>query len=222
MSKDPTTMLEHRKHPRFRLLHTTARTTAFEAPVLDLSLSGMRIEPPLRLSAGTALDFDVSDRNHHLDVAGRVRWSRRSAGSDDGRAYRAGVQFVRILTDDAKGVWARLIAESGETGLPVGHRPAASEAASRVPLLTILSPEDGTVTRHGAVTVIGQVRDPGLGAMIEVNGIRALVYGRRFEARIPLIEGANLVSATVSTSMAPVCRSLAVRVICACHPAGAH
>ena len=48
--------------------------------------------------------------------------------------------------------------------------------------------------------------------MIEVNGVRALVYGRRFEARIPLIEGLNLVSATVSTDLAPVCRSPAVRV----------
>ena len=48
--------------------------------------------------------------------------------------------------------------------------------------------------------------------MIEVNGVRALVYGRRFEARIPLIEGPNLVSASVSTDLAPVCRSPAVRV----------
>ena len=205
-------MTEHRKHPRFRLLGTLARTEDFEAPVLDLSRSGMRIEPPRRLDAGADLDFEVSDRNHRLRVAGRVRWSQRSAGSDDGRAYRSGVRFVRILDTEAKGVWARLIAESGETGLPVGHRPGPTEAAPRVPLLTILSPEDGAVTRQGAVTVIGQVRDPGLGAMIEVNGIRALVYGRRFEARVPLIEGANVVSATVSTSMAPVCRSLAVRV----------
>ena len=87
----------------------------------------------------------------------------------------------------------------------MGHRLQPSERAPRVPLLNILSPDDGMVTRNGAVTVIGQVRDPGLGAMIEVNGVRALVYGRRFEARIPLIEGANLVSATVSTSLAPVC-----------------
>ena len=79
-------------------------------------------------------------------------------------------------------------------------------------LLNILTPDDGMVTRHGAVTVIGQVRDPGLGAMIEVNGVPALVYGRRFEARIPLSEGINFVSATVSTDLAPVCRSPAVRV----------
>jgi len=205
-------MTEFRKYPRFRLLHGTARTNEFEAEVLDLSRSGMRIEPPHLLPVGTALDFEVSDRKHSLEVSGRVRWSRRSAGSDDGRAYRSGVQFVRVLTQDARGVWARLIAESGESGLPVGHRPQDTVGATRVPLLTILSPEDGMVTLQGAVTVIGQVRDPGLGAMIEVNGIRALVYGRRFEARIPLIEGANLVSATVSTSLAPVYRSQAVRV----------
>lgn len=205
-------MTEHRRYPRFRLLHTTARTDAFEAPVLDLSRNGMRIEVPERLDVGTAFDFEVSDRNHSLEVAGRVQWSRPAAGSDDGRAYCSGVQFVRVFTSNARGVWARLVAESGETGLPVGHRLGDSPGASSIPLLTILSPEDGTVTRHGAVTVIGQVRDPGLGAMIEVNGVRALVYGRRFEARIPLLEGANLVSATVSTSLAPVCRSPAVRV----------
>lgn len=205
-------MTEHRRHPRFRLLGTVARAADFEAPVLDLSRSGLSIAPPRRLDAGTDLELEVSDRNHCMRVAGRVQWSRRSAGSDDGRAYRSGVRFVRILDADSSGVWARLVAESGETGLPVGHRPEASEEAPRVPLLTILSPEDGAVTRQGAVTVIGQVRDPGLGAMIEVNGIRALVYGRRFEARVPLIEGANLVSATVSTSLAPVCRSSAVRV----------
>jgi hypothetical protein len=76
----------------------------------------------------------------------------------------------------------------------------------------MLSPEDGTLTRHSAIPVIGQVRDPGLGAMIEVNVIRALVYGRRFEARIPLIEATNLSSATVSTDLAHVYRSPAVRV----------
>ena len=54
-------MTEHRKHPRFRLLHTTARTATFEAPVLDMSRSGMRIEPPLELGVGTAMEFDVSD-----------------------------------------------------------------------------------------------------------------------------------------------------------------
>jgi len=205
-------MTEHRRYPRFHLRHTMARTSTFEAPVLDVSRSGMRIESPERLGIGTALLFEVSDRNNHLEVAGRVQWSRRAAVSDNGRAYCSGVQFVRIFSRDAKGVWARLVAENGETGLPIGHRPGPSEKASRVPLLTILSPEDGAVTRHGAVTVIGQVRDPGLGAMIEVNGIPALVYGRRFEARIPLLKGANLVSATVSTSLAPVCHSLAVRV----------
>ena len=205
-------MSEHRKHPRFRLLHTVARAEDFEAPVLDLSRCGMSIEPPRELAIDSLLDFEVSDRNHVFKVAGRVRWSRRSAGSDDGRAYRSGVQFVNIHTTDARGVWARLVAESGETGLPVGHRLAPVDGPARVPLLTILSPEDGTVTPHGALTVIGQVRDPGLGAMIEVNGVRALVYGRRFEARIPLLEGANLVTATVSTSMAPVYRSPAVRV----------
>ncbi len=204
-------MTDHRKHPRFRLLHTTAQAEAFDAPVLDLSRSGMRIQPPVDLGAGTALDFAVSDRNHLLEVAGRVQWSHPLDGAGNGRRHSAGVRFVRILTSDAKGVWARLVAESGETGLPVGHRPPSS-ASARVPLLKILSPEDGTVTHHGAVTVIGQVRDPGLGAMIEVNGIRALVYGRRFEARVPLIEGANLVSATISTDLASVCRSPAVRV----------
>ena len=202
-------MTEHRKHPRFRLLHTLARTDAFEAPVIDLSRTGMRIGPPRRLDVGEDLEFEVTDNNHQLEVAGRVQWSHRAAGSDDGRAYSSGVRFVRILSTDLKGVWARLVAESGETGLPVGHRP---ETASRVPLLTIITPEDGTVTQSGAVTVIGQVRDPGLGAMIEVNGIRALVYGRRFEARVPLIEGSNLLSAAVATSLAPVCRSSAVRV----------
>ena len=206
-------MTDHRKHPRFRLLHTTARTANFDAPVVDLSRSGMRIQPPTELGVGSALDFSVSDRNHQLEVAGRVQWSRPLDGSQSRATHSAGVKFVRILSHDAKGVWARLIAESGETGLPVGHRPSTS-AGTRVPLLKILSPEDGTVTRHGAVTVIGQVRDPGLGAMIEVNGVRALVYGRRFEARVPLIEGINLLSATVSTSQAPVCRSPAVRVTC--------
>ena len=205
-------MTDHRRHPRFRLLNTTARADDFEAPVLDLSRSGMSIESPRELGVGDALDFAVSDRNHLFEAAGRVRWSHRAVRADDAHAYRSGVQFVKIHTTNARGVWARLVAESGETGLPVGHRPAASDSAVRVPLLTILSPEDGTVTPHGAVTVIGQVRDPGLGAMIEVNGKRALVYGRRFEARIPLSEGANLVTATVSTSMAPVYRSPAVRV----------
>lgn len=205
-------MADHRKHPRFRLLHTTARTDAFEAPVVDLSRTGMGIEPPGELAVGAALDFEVSDRNHSLEVVGRVQWSGRSAGDAGGGGYRSGVRFVRVVKGATKGVWARLIAENGEAGLPVGHRLEASDPAPRLPLLTILSPEDGMVTRHGAVTVIGQVRDPGLGAMIEVNGIRALVYGRRFEARVPLIEGANLVSATVSTSLAPVCRSSAVRV----------
>ena len=205
-------MTDYRKHPRFRLLHTSARTDAFEAPVLDLSRTGMGIQTPEELQVGTALDFEVSDRNHRLEVVGRVQWSGRQESSDGGWGYRSGVKFVRILKGETKGVWARLIAESGETGLPVGHRPEATEAASRVPLLNILSPEDGMVTRHSAVTVIGQVRDPGLGAMIEVNGVRALVYGRRFEARIPLSEGNNLLSATVSTSLASVCRSPVVRV----------
>ena len=205
-------MTEHRKHPRFRLLHTVARTDVFEAPVLDLSRGGMRIEPPQPLDVGAALEFEIGDTNHTFEAAGEVRWSHRAAGCVEGHKYRSGVRFVRIHSTNAKGVWARLVAESGETGLPVGHRPTASAQASRVPLLTILSPEDGVVTRHGAVTVIGQVRDPGLGAMIEVNGIRALVYGRRFEARVPLIEGKNLVSASVSTALAPVCRSPAIRV----------
>ncbi len=205
-------MTEHRKHPRFRLLHTMARTEEFEAPVLDLSRAGMSIQPPEELDIGSALEFEVSDRNHQLAVAGRVRWSRHETGTDDSRAYRSGVQFAHIHSTNAKSIWARLVAESGETALPVGHRPRATEGAARIPLLNILSPEDGMVTRQGAVTVIGQVRDPGLGAMIEVNGIRALVYGRRFEARIPLIEGTNLLSATVSTDLAPVCRSSAVRV----------
>lgn len=205
-------MIELRRHPRFRLFHATARTDAFEAPLLDLSRTGMRIAPPEDLNVGRALDFEISDHNHQLSVAGRVQWTRRSAGSDGGCAFNSGVQFVGIHSINAAGVWARLLAESGETGLLEGHRPAASQAATRVPLLTILSPEDGAVTRHGAVTVIGQVRDPGLGAMIEVNGVRALVYGRRFEARVPLIEGANLVRAAVSTSLATVCRSPTVRV----------
>jgi hypothetical protein len=205
-------MTECRQHPRFRLLNTTARTDTFAAPVLDLSRSGMRIEPPHELDIGAMLDFEVSDRNHRLWVTGRVQWSRRSDGPGDDRACSSGVQFVYVHATSSKGVWARLLAESGETGLPVGHRPGPSEGEQRVPLLTILSPEDGVVTRQGAVTVIGQVRDPGLGAMIEVNGIPALVYGRRFEARVPLSEGANLVSATVSTEQAPVCRSPAVRV----------
>jgi len=205
-------MIELRKHPRFRLFHTTARTDAFEAPVLDLSRSGMRIAPPEDLDVGRAMDFEISDHNHQLSVAGRVQWTRRPAGSDDGRAFNSGVRFVSIDSANATGVWARLLAENGETGLLEVHRPAASQAATRVPLLTILSPEDGAVTRQGAVTVIGQVRDPGLGAMIEVNGIRALVYGRRFEARVPLIEGPNRLSATVSTDLAPVCSSAEVRV----------
>ena len=205
-------MTEHRKHPRFRLLHTMAHTETFEAPVLDLSRTGMRIQPPVRLGVGSAMEFEVDDGNHQLAVAGRVRWSRPVAASVNEPAHRSGVQFVHIHTSNASSIWARLVAESGETGLPVGHRPSATEPAVRVPLLNILSPEDGMVTRRGAVTVIGQVRDPGLGAMIEVNGVRALVYGRRFEARIPLIEGPNLVSASVSTDLAPVCRSPAVRV----------
>ena len=204
-------MTEHRRYPRFRLLHTTAKTDEFEAPVVDLSRSGMSIEPPCELGIGTCRDFQVSDRSHVFEVTGLVRW-HRSAGPDDGRVYRCGVQFARIHASDVKGVWARLVAENGETGLPVGHRPPAETPVIRLPLLTILSPEDGTVTPHGAVTVIGQVRDPGLGAMIEVNGVPALVYGRRFEARIPLIQGANLVTATVSTSLAPVYRSPAVCV----------
>ena len=204
-------MIEHRRHPRFRLLNTTATTEAFEAAVLDLSRAGMRIETPVELEVGSSMNFRVHDANHRLEVAGRVQWTRPVAdpGAD---VYRSGVRFERILSPEVRGVWARLVAESGETGLPVGHRPTVAAPAARVPLLNILSPEDGAVTRHGAVTVIGQVRDPGLGAMIEVNGVRALVYGRRFEARIPLIEGLNLVSATVSTDLAPVCRSSAVRV----------
>ena len=120
-------MIEQRKHPRFRLLNTMARTDTFEAPVLDLSRSGMRIEPPRLLDVGTALNFEVSDHNQSLEVAGRVQWSQRSAGSDDGRAYRSGVRFVRVISSGANGVWARLVAESGETGLPVGHRPAADD-----------------------------------------------------------------------------------------------
>ena len=51
--------------------------------------------------------------------------------------------------------------------------------------LTMLSPDDGAVTRQGSGSVIGQVRDPGLGAMIAVNEVPALVYGRRSEARVP-------------------------------------
>ena len=205
-------MTEHRQHPRFRLLHTTARTEAFESPVLDLSRTGMRIQPPERLAVGTAMEFELDDGNHRLAVAGKVRWSGRATDSGDAPAHRAGVRFEHIHTSNARSIWARLVAESGETGLPVGHRPQADESAARVPLLNILTPEDGIVTRHDAVTVIGQVRDPGLGAMIEVNGVRALVYGRRFEARIPLLEGINFVSATVSTDLAPVCRSRPVQV----------
>ena len=74
-------MTEFRKHPRFRLIHARARTDEFEAAVLDLSRSGMRIEAPQLLPVGKALDFELSDRSHRLEVSGRVRWSQRSAGS---------------------------------------------------------------------------------------------------------------------------------------------
>ncbi len=205
-------MIEHRRYPRFHLLHTTARAKALEAQVINVSRSGMLLETNDELHVGESLTFDVSDRNHRLTVSGEVRWIRLR-DNDTGGTYRAGFRFARILSHDARGVWARLVAESGETGLPVGHRPEITSAGSgRVPLLTILAPEDGTVVRQGAVTVIGQVRDPGLGAMIEVNGVRALVYGRRFEARVPLLEGPNLLSAAVATSGSLVCRSPAIRV----------
>ena len=212
VDKDRQLMTPQRIYPRFNLQHIVARTDAFEASVLDISRAGMRIESSVDLEVGKELDFEVGDHNHQLDVAGNVRWIRRAAISDEGGIYRSGVQFEHILTADDEGVWARLVAENGRAERPAARRPGTSSNSYRVPLLTTLSPEDGTVVRHQAVTVIGQVRDPGLGAMIEVNGVRALVYGRRFEARVPLIEGANLVRATVSTSRVAVCRSPAVRV----------
>lgn len=203
-------MIDHRRHPRFHLLHTIARSGDLQAEVLNLSRSGMLLETPAELEVGDALLFEVSDRNHRLEVAAEVRWVRPLA-SDDDEGYRAGVRFARIISADARGVWARLVAESGETGLPVGHHPEITENG-RVPLLTILFPEDGTIVRRATINVIGQVRDPGLGAMVEVNGVPALIYGRRFEARVPLSEGPNLLSAAVATSGSPVCRSRAVRV----------
>ncbi len=202
-------MIDHRRHPRFHLLHTTARSGELEAEVLNLSRSGMMLETPAELEVGDALFFEISDRNHQLEVAAEVRWSRPPGSV--GETCRAGVQFSRVITAGARGVWARLVAESGETGLPSGHRPESS-SIGRVPLLTILFPEDGAVVQQAMVSVIGQVRDPGLGSMVEVNGVPALIYGRRFEARVELAAGPNLLSAAVATRDAAVCRSRAVRV----------
>ena len=72
-------MIEQRKHPRFRLLNTMARTGAFEAPVLDLSRAGMRIQTPVALEVGSSMDFQIHDANHRLEVAGRVQWTRPAA-----------------------------------------------------------------------------------------------------------------------------------------------
>lgn len=209
---------EHRRHPRFHVLSTTARSGRLEARVLNLSRSGMLLESASGLEVGRQLRFEVSDRQHDLEVEAEVRWSREHGDhpTDIARIHRSGVQFSRILSRQARGVWARLVANGGQSAPPVDRRPVRGpEADEELPLLSIVWPLDGAVVPDDFVTVFGEIRDRSLGAAIEVNGVRASLTGRRFEARVTLTPGINELTAAIVTTGSLVCRSPSIKVYAA-------
>ncbi len=73
-------------------------------------------------------------------------------------------------------------------------------------------PIDRAVVPDDFVTVFGEIRDRSLGVAIEVNGVRASLKERRFEARVTLSPGINELTAAIVTSGSLVCRSPSIKI----------
>ena len=71
------------------------------------------------------------------------------------------------------------------------------ETGTGKPLITIVTPRNGSTAYYVPVTVLGIVQGPLHDLPVEVEGVEARIDGEWFEAEVPLAAGPNDISAAV-------------------------
>jgi len=114
--REEDTMKEQRKFVRHNVRHlldffTTDskgnKTSSHMGRMLDLSLSGMKIETPVDLNVSTRLEITAGIADNIIDVVGMVTHTKQSANR-----YVSGIQLISISSEGR-----RLITSYIEKGL---------------------------------------------------------------------------------------------------------
>jgi hypothetical protein len=80
-----------------------------EIDVKNLSVAGMAVQTTRSLSVGRRYVFTISKGDEEIRLAGRVAWcvlggTRKTAEAESTPLYNAGIQFLDVLTSEAKGL----------------------------------------------------------------------------------------------------------------------
>lgn len=192
-----------RKHPRLRVVMVMASSTSGKAEIMDLSRTGMAIEAQQSFPVGDIHGFLISNRTHQLEVDGRIQWCRAqsASGATSGsrvQIFQIGVAFTKIHTANPEGIFAGLRTDGDKAGSEFFVEPERPvEPGKTKPLVTIVTPRDGSTVYSSPVTVLGIIQGPLHDLPLEVEGVKAKIDGEWFEAEIPLEPGSNKISAVI-------------------------
>lgn len=196
MEKSAKSWSKERQEPRFPVRRASVQVRQVAGEVRNLSQRGMAIVTPVSLPVGGRLRFRVVYAGEEIGLDGVVRWSylRRTARNDFGEVipvFHAGVALADLRD------WPRplLLSGLGEAGDAVALPERRLETGPQ--LLEIRRPADGAVVTRSPVVVRGVVSPAFDGFTIAVNGAIAEVEAGRFEARVPLVAGPNILTARV-------------------------
>jgi len=99
---------ERRQQKRVRLPDTHGSlVVSLDGAVLDISLSGMAVETNTRLAPHRTIRLRLGNGGRSLTVSGRVVWcflhgTRATATGEQLPVYRAGIQFLDVLSPQAQ------------------------------------------------------------------------------------------------------------------------
>jgi hypothetical protein len=207
-----------RRHPRLRVVMVVARSENGAAEIMDLSRTGMAIETPQSIPVGAVQKFQISNRTHQLEVDGRVQWCKTksisgSTTEESDTLFQVGVAFTKLHTEKPEGIFAGLRADSARSEEEFFVEPERQvETGNNKPLVTIVTPRNGSTVYSSPVTVLGIVQGPLHDMPLEVEGVEAKIDGEWFEAEIPLELGSNRISAAVPSQGSVLYRSPVIEV----------
>jgi c-di-GMP-binding flagellar brake protein YcgR len=99
---------DRRQQRRVRLPQTHGSlVVSLDGTVLDISLSGMAVETNTRLAPLRTIRLRLGNGDRSLTVSGRVVWcflhgTRSTEGGEQLPVYRAGIQFLDVLSPQAQ------------------------------------------------------------------------------------------------------------------------
>ena len=185
---------------------------------MDLSRTGMAIEAQQSFPVGEAHGFFLSNRTHQLEVDGRVQWCRAKSVPDEStglsaQTYQIGVSFTKIHTVEPQGIFAGLRTDGDQALSEFFVEPERPvQPGSTKPLVTIVTPRDGSTVYSSPITVLGIVQGALHDLPLEIEGVAAKIDGEWFEAEIPLSPGSNHISAAIPSRDSVLYRSPVIEV----------